>query len=364
MANSNSLENRTRQFMNDLRQRTDISSYTIARTVVCLLRDTISFNDWNVAKDLIEIIRQYGVKLMTAEPTEWIVGNMVKRVLKIIRVDYEELQFGKDASDIEREKHDYSNHFDNLKDTIMNSIADLLEELDQSIDSIAGESLNHIHANMIVMTYGRSNTVEQFLKAAAKDRKFEVYVAECAPSCHGQEMAMNLAKDKIKTTVIADFAVFAIMSRINKVIIGTDTVLANGGLRAVSGSHKLALAAKYYSVPLIVCAPQYKLSPEYFCSGKQSGFNRYLSPQSVFQSDEDNFMFNFCSEQKLPLNRTISEPWMSKVQVYNPAFDYVPPELITLFIFNIGGNAPSYLNRLISELYHPDDSDINLTGSE
>ncbi|GAB6026561.1 Translation initiation factor eIF-2B subunit beta [Chamberlinius hualienensis] len=347
MANSNSLselENRTRQFMNDLRQRTDISSYTIARTVVCLLRDAISFNDWNVAKDLIEIIRQYGVKLMSAEPSESIVGNMVKRVLKIIRVEYEGLQFGKDASDIEREKHDYSNHFANLKDTIMNSITDLLEELDQSIDSIACESLNLIHANEVVMTYGRSNTVEQFLKAAAKDRKFEVYVAECAPSCHGQEMAMNLAKAKIKTNVIADSAIFAVMSRVNKVIIGTNTVLANGGLKAVSGSYTLALAAKYCSVPLIVCTPQYKLSPEYFCSVNQSGFNRYLSPKSVIQSNED--------------------PLLSKVQIYNPAFDYVPPELITLFIFNIGGNAPSYIYRLISEMYHPDDSDLNFTGSE
>lgn len=36
-------------------------------------------------------------------------------------------------------------------------------------------------------------------------------------------------------------------------------------------------------------------------------------------------------------------------------FDYVPPELITLFISNIGGNAPSYIYRLMSELYHPDD---------
>ncbi|GAB6023099.1 Translation initiation factor eIF-2B subunit beta [Chamberlinius hualienensis] len=332
MANSNSLnelENRTRQFMNDLRQRTDISSYTIAKTIVELLRDSISFNDWNVAKDLLEIIRQYGVKLMSADPTEWIVGNM----------------FGENARDIEREKHDYSNHFANLKDTIMNSITNLLKELDQSIDSIADESLNHIHADVVIMTYGRSNTVEQFLKAAAaKGRKFEVYVAECAPSCHGQEMAMSLAKDKIKTTVIADAAIFAVMPRINKVIIGTDIVLANGGLRAVSGSRTLALAAKYYSIPLIVCTPQYKLSPEYFLSTDQSGFNRYLSPKSVIQSNED--------------------AWMSKVQVLNPAFDYVPPESISHFIFNKGGYTPSNIHRLISELYHRDDSDINLTGSE
>ena len=63
-------------------------------------------------------------------------------------------------------------------------------------------------------------------------------------------MAVSLGKSKIQTTVISDAAIFAIMSRVNKVIIGTHTVMANGGLRAVSGSHIMALAAKHYSVPV------------------------------------------------------------------------------------------------------------------
>lgn len=42
-------------------------------------------------------------------------------------------------------------------------------------------------------------------------------------------MAKKLANANIETTLITDSAVFAIMSRVNKVIIGTHTVLANGG---------------------------------------------------------------------------------------------------------------------------------------
>jgi len=49
---------------------------------------------------------------------------------------------------------------------------------------------------------------------------------------------------------------------------------------------------------------------------------------------------------------------LRNVQIYCPTFDYVPPELVTLFISNIGGNAPSYLYRLLSELYHPDDHEL------
>lgn len=63
-------------------------------------------------------------------------------------------------------------------------------------------------------------------------------------------MAVSLGKNDIQTTVIPDSAVFAIMSRVNKVIIGTHTVLADGGLRAVCGIHSVALAAKHFSVPV------------------------------------------------------------------------------------------------------------------
>lgn len=49
---------------------------------------------------------------------------------------------------------------------------------------------------------------------------------------------------------------------------------------------------------------------------------------------------------------------LSKVNAHCPVFDYVPPELITLFISNIGGNAPSYIYRLMSELYHPEDHEL------
>ena len=48
-------------------------------------------------------------------------------------------------------------------------------------------------------------------------RKFELIVAESAPSYQGQELATKLAKEGIETTLITDSAVFAIMSRVNKV---------------------------------------------------------------------------------------------------------------------------------------------------
>lgn len=104
------------------------------------------------------------------------------------------------------------------------------------------------------------------------------------------------------------------MSRVNKVIIGTHSVLANGGLRAACGALTLALAAKHYSVPVIVLVPMYKLSPVFLCSYEQDAFNLLG-----------------CTEGVLPYNSSAAK----FVKAYSPIFDYVPPELVTLFISNV-----------------------------
>ncbi|KAH0520911.1 Translation initiation factor eIF-2B subunit beta [Microtus ochrogaster] len=152
-------------------------------------------------------------------------------------------------------------------------------------------------------------------------------------------MAINLSKANIETTVMTDAAIFAVMSRVNKVIIGTKTILANGSLRAVAGTHTLALAAKHHSTPLIVCAPMFKLSPQ-----SLSLISLKSNPGSLT-----------CGKSKDHPPPSRFRDILEKVNIHCPVFDYVPPELITLFISNIGGNAPSYIYRLMSELYHPDD---------
>lgn len=41
--------------------------------------------------------------------------------------------------------------------------------------------------------------------------------------------------------------------------------------------------------------------------------------------------------------------------VPNPTMDYVPPELISLFITDTGGHTPSYVYRLLAEYYTRED---------
>ena len=223
----------------------------------------------------------------------------------------------------------------NLQEAIMGTLMEYMDELKTVGESIATQALDHLHAKEIVLTYGKSRTVEQFLKFAAQKRTFEVVVVEASPTNEGQEMATSLAAAGIETCLIPDSAIFAIMARVNKVIVGTHAVMANGGLIAVSGSHMLASAAKHFNVPFVVCTGLYKLSPLY--AHDQDSFNELKNPAQV-----------------LPF----SEAQRYDTSVKNPAWDYVPPELISLYITNQGAYSPTYIYRLLSEYYHPEDMDI------
>ena len=92
-------------------------------------------------------------------------------------------------------------------------VDEILNELEDLHKSINEQAIHQIHSGEIILTTGRSKTVELFLKAAAaKKRDFSVMVCEGAPTNSGHEMALALAAAGIPTTVIHDAAVFAVQT--------------------------------------------------------------------------------------------------------------------------------------------------------
>ena len=335
------------KFVTDIKQGKYHGSFEITSKTVDLLKQLISEGNFQNAEEMMTLIRTHGRHLHKALPLHASVGNMARRVLKIIREEY---AAGRKSEEMDPQDslhkivtsvdtgEDYSSYVPDLKLSVLEHISEFQMELETSIDNIAQQAQEHIHSNEIILTLGMSHVVESFLRKAAAHRKFDVIVVECEPLGKGHELAVSLAKSNISTTVIGDRAVCGIMSRVNKVIVGTHTVMANGGLRALCSCHSVAVAAKRFSVPVIVLAPMYKLTPQYLCSYDQDAFNSYISPDGVLDFSD--------------------HPTLSQIKRYCPVFDYVPPELVTLFISNTGGHAPSYVYRLLSELYHPDDYEL------
>lgn len=220
---------------------------------------------------------------------------------------------------------------------VMEAIGEIINDLEDLHKNIDEQAYTHIHTGEVILTYSRSKTVESFLKAAAKKRKFQVIVCEGAPHFGGHRMAASLSDAGIDTTVIHDAAAFAIMARVNKVLLPAHAVMANGGLIAPSGSHMVALAAAHNSVPIVCLTGMFKLCPMYPHEG-QDTLQDLVSPSSVVNFAELN-------DQRI----------MARVEFVNPVHDYIPPQLINLYLTNIGAFQPSYIYRLLAEYYHSDD---------
>ncbi|XP_066152630.1 translation initiation factor eIF2B subunit beta [Euwallacea fornicatus] len=334
------------KLISDIKHRNIFSSHDIALRTEILLENLISHGCWSSASELMELIIRRIKCISQSLPIEATATNIMRHILKVIREEFEV------ASKKKGEPHslhqlvtgassnvlDYTESLSSLKEALLDHLSEYKTELETSAENIAAQASEHIHSNETILTFGTSKTVKMFLKSASKKRSFNVIVVEGAPLYLGHSLAVSLAKSNIQTTVIPDSAVFGMMSRVNKVILGTHTVLANGGLRAASGIHVVALAAKHYSIPVMVLSHMYKFTPVYLGSNDHEAFNATASPASLIP---------YSSGQVL-----------NKAEVANTVFDYVPPELITLFITHQGGNSPSYVYRLLSEVYHPDDYDI------
>ncbi|KAF8063033.1 eif2b2 [Scenedesmus sp. PABB004] len=261
------------------------------------------------------------------------------------------------------------------KATVIELLNELLEELDGIDAQIAAQAVEHIHANEVILTYGMSDTTYLFLKEASRKREFQVVVAEAAPRYGGHAMARRLADAKVQTTLIADSAVFAMMARANKVLVGAHAVLANGGVIAPAGVHMVALAAKRHSVPFVVLVGLHKLSP-LFPHDPDVTFNDFQSPGEVVDFDvlAEAFVRGGDGGAGSPPPPAASSPtragggagggggWRAEgaaLEVHNPAHDYVPPHLISLFVTDTGGYTPAYVYRLLAEYYSREDYSLD-----
>ncbi|KAJ2351439.1 GCD complex subunit gcd7, partial [Coemansia sp. RSA 2618] len=340
------------EFITRLRRGQVTESKDIAIETVNLLRHVISSSRWDDVAQLAALVKAVGRRLLKALPRELLIVNVLCRLLRIVAEESEAVEFVEDEWTSRRPRDARGADTPGMgvgagarteqpagvermtvqgfKKNILNEVNVYISELDNIEDDIAKNALEYIHSNEIVLTCGRSRTVAKFLLKAAAKRRFHVIVTECAPTYEGHEQARALAGNaNIDVVVIPDSAVFAIMSRVNKVILGTRAVMANGGLIAASGTHVIAAAAHHHSTQVVVCAGPYKHSPWFPFNDDR--FNTLVSPDPVLPYRDGRLV--------------------NSVDVISPRYDYVPPELVDIFVDSMGGHLPSYLYRLLQENY-------------
>ncbi|CCU98992.1 unnamed protein product [Malassezia sympodialis ATCC 42132] len=241
------------------------------------------------------------------------------------------------SSDDEGPTDSSASHAYQLKPLLIQAIQELIDEVESVDANVAKEARDHVHSGEVILTLGHSSTVQSFLRAAAKHRKFIAVVPESAPSFVGHEMARSLAAAGLSVLLVPDSNVYALMPRVSKVILGARCVLANGGILASIGARAIAMAAREHSTPVVALAGVYRISPDWAWVGPERMTTSNQGPSSQ--------VVNYASSARLA----------SEADVANPLWDLVMPNDIDVIITNVGEHPPSYVYRLIQENYHEED---------
>lgn len=353
------LQSQISQLVGDLKRRKIQGSHDVALATANFLMRFVSSLKTNKTNELIEEVRAVGKILIEAQPKEFACGNVVRRVLAIIR-EVDQVN-NTNSEDTKRDpnsmfnllstgsssnnNNNNTNKLDNAKASskkgdIIEGIHELLDEIDGTDEKIEQMSLEMVHENEVLLTpTPESKTVKDFLLQAAQKRTFSLFVTESYPN--GVEAAHKFVKEMseagIETVLIPDTTALAVMSRVGKVIIGTRAVLANGGCVSSAGVSLVCAVAKEYKTPVLAVTGIYKLSPLY-----------PFDIQSLIEIGDSGKVVSFSDSQM-----------MDQVQIMNPTYDYVAPENIDIYITTIGGYSPSFTYRIVLDHYSTEDANLD-----
>jgi methylthioribose-1-phosphate isomerase len=149
-----------------------------------------------------------------------------------------------------------------------------------------------------------------------------VLVPETRPLLQGSRLtAWELSRSGVAVTLIGDGMIASRLRRgdVRAVLVGADRIAANGDVANKIGTYGLALAARAHNVPFYVAAPSSTVD--------LSTANGTAIPIEERAADE---LTGWRGHRSAPAG----------IQVWNPAFDVTPAELVTAIVTDRGISRP------------------------
>ncbi|TES91326.1 MAG: S-methyl-5-thioribose-1-phosphate isomerase [Candidatus Cloacimonadota bacterium] len=175
------------------------------------------------------------------------------------------------------------------------------------------------HCNAGALATGGWGTALGVIYAAKKMRKtIHVYIGETRPLLQGARLTTwELWKNDVPVTLVVDSARATLLKegRIDLIIVGADRIASNGDVANKIGTYPLALIAKRHRVDFYVAAPS-------------TTFDLSIKSGAEIPIEERD------EEEVKSFSRIITTP--DSINVFNPAFDVTPNELITGIITEKG----------------------------
>ncbi|KAL9479710.1 hypothetical protein ACSS6W_004496 [Trichoderma asperelloides] len=377
-----------------LKRRQIRGSEPCAIATAHILLQVVARSKWHDVNSLLLNVSRTGRRLVDAQPNELVIGNIVRRVLGLIRDEASEDRG--DAGDESASEaptptdivppasisqqcsinppkslfhllstspptdgdvspfktsgastptwRGNAGQIHALRSEVIDGIEEIKDEISQVDDQIAASAEVQIHPGDLVLVHQPSTTVERFILRAAQKRKFTILIAMAPPrrqhSPENQHAAFRkkLSAAGITVVNVMNGGLMAYMSRVNKVIIGARAVVATGGVVADAGSAAIARAAKEQGAAVVVLNGIYKLSPE-------SPFDE----SSLIEWGDSSTFVSFSDG-----------PLVSGAEIRTALTELIPPELVDTYITNLGTHSRDHLSSLIADHYKREDADFHI----
>ena len=226
-----------RQVVEIGQDRTHGASY-LGRRVIETMRDVARLSEAGSPEDIFHDLLFVAFQLRNAQPSMATLRNLVAKLLYRIDCRRFESNSGKEFRQLVRRIAD-----------------EQLESVKRSLDKASENCCAFLPEHCMVLTHSYSSTVNKSLELAYQSgKRLEVYVTESLPGGEGAALTKDLAAKGIQARLISNVESSSGMPPVDLVLVGADSVMANGSIVNKIGTRKIAALSNARSIPFyVVC---------------------------------------------------------------------------------------------------------------
>ncbi|MBU4031357.1 MAG: ribose 1,5-bisphosphate isomerase [Candidatus Thermoplasmatota archaeon] len=277
----------------------------IARAAAAALGEYAESTSDMKLKEFLESISNAAQRLVSTRPTAISLHNGVRITLRGV---------------------DSRKDFKSARALVISNAAAFVEHSNSAVEKVGQLAPALMKKPGKVITICNSSAAVSAMVACHKAGKVTgVYACETRPRRQGLITARELSEAGVPVTLIVDSAMRYVMPEVSIAFVGTDTLESDGSVINKIGTHLLAATARDFKVPFYACAETYKFLPSSKI-GRRVEIEKRSSREIV-------------SNAEIP----------GSVEIFNPVFDRVPPELVTGIITEVGVIKPADAIKIIKK---------------
>uniref|UniRef100_A0A182MD54 Translation initiation factor eIF2B subunit delta n=1 Tax=Anopheles culicifacies TaxID=139723 RepID=A0A182MD54_9DIPT len=213
------------------------------------------------------------------------------------------------------------------KECLLESIDSYIrDQIEKAEEAICFSVQDKICDGDVILTYGCSSLIKHILEEAIRRKKtFRVIIVNARPRQEENAMLEQLVQLGVKCMCVLINAVSYVMPEVTKVLLGAHALLANGSVMSRIGTAQIALVAKSYNVPVLVCCETHKFTER--VQTDAFVYNEIGNPNELVLAPRTRDL-----EAKPML-----ADWetITSLTILNLHYDVTPPELVTAVVTEV-----------------------------